>query len=86
MLTPAELDAMRVRYAEGIAWGEMKKHLFEYINDQIAPARAHYDELIQSPDVIEQALIEGAVRAREVSVPFMQKIRASVGIQKIRSL
>lgn len=84
--TPAELDAMRVRYAEGIAWGEMKKHLFEYINDQIAPARAHYDELIQSPDVIEQALIEGAVRAREVSVPFMQKIRASVGIQKIRSL
>lgn len=79
----AEVDEIRKRYAEGIAWGEMKTMLFEYINDHIAPARERYEALLQAPEHIENELHQGAQKAREISVPFMQKLREAVGISRI---
>ena len=76
-----ETAALRVDYAAGIAWGEMKNRLFEYLNQHLAVARERYDALLQSPDQIEAALKEGAARARTHSVPMMQAVRASVGIR-----
>lgn len=70
-------------YAKGIAWGEMKKMLFEKINTEIAPARERYQALMDAPEHIEQELQEGAKKARKISVPFMQKLRESVGISPI---
>lgn len=81
--TTDELDEMRERYADGIAWGEMKKHLYEYINEQIAPARERYEELLQAPEHIEEQLQEGAKKARAVSTPFLQEVRKATGIQPI---
>ncbi|MGR9101192.1 MAG: tryptophan--tRNA ligase [Gammaproteobacteria bacterium] len=81
--TKHEQEAMRYRYAEGIAWGEMKKHLFEYINDHIAPARERYEALMQSPEHIEQELKDGAEKARAICAPLLKEIRQSVGIQPI---
>ena len=79
-----EVEDIRQRYAEGIAWGEMKKVLFEKINQEIAPARERYQALMETPDHIEEQLIEGAKKAREISQPFMQSIRESVGISRIK--
>jgi tryptophanyl-tRNA synthetase len=79
-----EVEEIRQRYAEGIAWGEMKKVLFEKINQEIAPARERYQSLIETPDHIEEQLQEGAKKAREISQPFMQSIRESVGISRIK--
>ncbi len=79
----SELADMREQYAKGIAWGEMKKILFEYINEQIAPARERYYALLEAPEHIEEQLQEGAKKAREVSVPFLQVLREAVGISKI---
>ncbi len=70
-------------YAEGIAWGEMKKILFECINDKLKPARKEYQKLIDNPAQIENELIRGAERAREISVPYIQEIRNAVGIRKL---
>ena len=78
--TENEVAEIRQRYAEGIAWGEMKKVLFEKINDEIAPARERYHALMEAPEHIEEQLQEGAAKAREISVPFMQSIRKAVGI------
>ena len=78
-----EMDEIRQRYAEGIAWGEMKKLLFEKINNEIAEPRDQYQELLQAPDQIEEQLQEGAKKAREISIPFLQELRESVGISKI---
>lgn len=80
---PSEVDEVRKLYAEGIAWGEMKKLLFEYINDHIAPARERYEALLQAPEHIENELQEGAKKAREISVPFMKQLREAVGISRI---
>jgi len=76
----SEVVEISQRYAEGIAWGEMKKVLFEKINAEIAPARERYYALMDSPKHIEEQLQEGAAKAREISVPFMQSIREAVGI------
>ena len=58
--TDEETKAIEQRYAEGIAWGEMKQVLFEYINDHIKPARERYDELIADPSIVEAELQKGA--------------------------
>lgn len=83
--TPSEVAAMRQRYADGIGWGEMKKYLFEYINEEIAPARERYEALLRSPEHIEQQLLIGAQKARVISVPFLKEIRKATGIQPIGS-
>ncbi len=80
-----EVAEIRQRYAEGIAWGEMKKILFEKINNEIAPARERYQALLQAPEHIEEQLQEGAAKAREIATPFIQQLREAVGIAKISS-
>lgn len=78
-----ELSEIRKQYAEGIAWGEMKKILFEKINLEISEPREQYNTLLQSPNEIEEQLQEGARKAREISRPFLQELREAVGIAKI---
>jgi tryptophanyl-tRNA synthetase len=70
-------------YAEGIAWGQMKQRLFEYINDQLGPARVEYEKLIADPAEVERELKKGAEKAREVSVPYLDEIRYAVGVRKL---
>jgi tryptophanyl-tRNA synthetase len=83
--TPIQVAEIRQRYAEGIAWGEMKQVLFEQINDHITPARERYEALLNAPEHIEQQLQEGAEKARAISIPFMKELRKAVGIAKIGS-
>lgn len=78
-----EVEEIRRLYAEGIGWGEMKRILFEHINEQIAPARERYDALMEKPDHIEEQLQEGAKKARAISIPFIQELRQAVGIKRI---
>jgi tryptophanyl-tRNA synthetase len=81
--TESETAEIEKRYAEGIAWGEMKQVLFEYVNDHIAPARAEYERLIADPGAVEAVLQKGAARAREISVPYLDQIRRAVGIRPL---
>jgi len=81
--TEPEVADMEKRYAGGIAWGEMKQVLFEYINEQIKPARDEYQRLIDDPAVVEAELGKGAERAREISVPYLAQIRDAIGIRRL---
>jgi tryptophanyl-tRNA synthetase len=81
--TPSEINAMAERYHQGIAWGVMKQELFEYIDAILAEPRQRYDELIKNPGDIEAILAKGAEKARAYSVPFLEKIRAAVGIRSL---
>ena len=78
-----ETAAMRRKFEEGIAWGQAKQALFEYINEHIAPARERYEQLMQDPAYIEQTLREGAEKARSISVPFLTEIRSAIGFSPI---
>jgi tryptophanyl-tRNA synthetase len=81
--TPEETAAMRERYAAGIGWGEMKQELFEYIDAELAPARAEYERLIAAPDFVETTLKRGAEKARAVSRPFLDEIRNRIGVRPL---
>jgi tryptophanyl-tRNA synthetase len=82
--TPEESTAMRQRYLEGIAWGEMKQILFEYLNHRLAPLRTHYEVLLARPDEIEAVLGRGAEKARELSRPLLSEVRRAVGIRSLK--
>ena len=84
--TEDEAVAMRTRYAEGIGWGEMKQMLFEYISDHLKDMRQEYERLLAAPDHVENVLIEGAERARAITVPYMAEIRSAVGIRSLADL
>jgi len=77
----AGIASMEQAFADGIAWGEAKKQLFERVNDELAGPRAEYERLIADPGHIEAVLRDGADRAREQSAPLMSKVRQAVGIR-----
>jgi tryptophanyl-tRNA synthetase len=81
--TADEVQDIEKRYADGIAWGEMKDVLFEYLNQHLKPARQEYQRLINDPAIIEKELQKGAERAREISVPYLAEIRHAIGIRKL---
>ncbi|MDO6683000.1 tryptophan--tRNA ligase [Oceanobacter sp. 5_MG-2023] len=75
--------AMRQAFADGIAWGEAKKQLFELINAELAESRERYNDLMSRPQDIEEQLQAGAARARAISEPMMAEVRQAVGIARL---
>ena len=78
-----ETEAIRARYAEGIAWGEMKTVLFEYLNEHLRTSREEYRRLLAAPDHVEEVLERGAQKARAISGPVLAEIRDAVGIRAL---
>jgi tryptophanyl-tRNA synthetase len=81
--TEEETRAIEKHYAEGIAWGEMKQLLFQYINQHLKPAREEYERLIANPGIVEAELQKGAEKARARSAPFLAEIRDRIGICRL---
>lgn len=82
--SPIQRQAMRQAFADGIAWGEVKQQLFELLEAELAAPRERYRELISQPQSIEEILQHGARKARSVASPFIQRLRAAVGISALQ--
>ncbi|MBO9661445.1 tryptophan--tRNA ligase [Dokdonella sp.] len=78
-----ETAAMRQAYADGIAWGDAKRKLFERIDAELAPLRERYDVLIAKPERIEELLLAGADKARARTRPFVEILRWAAGIRRL---
>jgi tryptophanyl-tRNA synthetase len=78
-----ETQIIRQEYTNGIAWGDMKAKLFDYLDAYLSPARARYNDIIADPGYIEAELQKGALKARAHSEPFMQQLRSAVGIMSL---
>ena len=78
-----ETAALRKSFAEGIAWGDAKQLLFERIDRDVAPMRAHYAALLADPAGIESMLQQGAEKARLTARPFMAELRHAVGLRRL---
>ena len=74
---------MRQQFADGIAWGEAKKQLFELINDQLKEPRERYNQLIDNPAEVEKVLQQGGEKARAYSSTLMADVRKAVGIRPL---
>jgi len=79
-----ETAQLRQAYADGIAWGDAKALLFERIDREIAPLRARYEELMAKPQQVEQALRQGAEKARAHATPLLRELRHAVGLRPLQ--
>jgi tryptophanyl-tRNA synthetase len=84
--SPEETQAFAQAYANGIAWGDAKQQLFERLDQEIAPMRAVYNQLIQDPAQIERILKRGAEKARGIATPFTVRLRQAVGLRALDSV
>jgi tryptophanyl-tRNA synthetase len=80
-----ETAALAQAFADGIAWGDAKQVLFERIDREIAPMRDQYQELINNPAKLDQILLAGADKARQLATPFMKELRHAVGLRALAS-
>ena len=78
-----ETAAFAQHYANGIAWGEAKEQLFERVDQEIAPMRAVYEDLMRDPAQIEKNLKSGAEKARTIATPFTARLRHAVGLRAL---
>ena len=78
-----ETAQLRADFASGIAWGDAKQRLFERIDQEIAPMRDRYQQLMDSPAEVEALLQDGARKARAIATPFMQRVRDAVGLRRL---
>ncbi|MGV0961305.1 MAG: tryptophan--tRNA ligase [Limnohabitans sp.] len=78
-----ETAALAKAYADGIAWGDAKQVLFERIDREIAPMRDQYQELIGHPAKLDQLLLAGADKARQLATPFIKELRHAVGLRAL---
>jgi len=81
--SPAETEAMRTAFRDGISWGDAKQRLFERIDQDLAPARQRYQHYIDHPQEVEMLLLRGAERARAESKPFIAQLREAVGLRSL---
>jgi tryptophanyl-tRNA synthetase len=64
----------------GMGYGEVKQDLLRRLLEQFADARTRRVELEQEPDLVEDVLRDGALRARETAGPLMQAVRSATGV------
>ncbi len=76
----ADSAAFRAELAGGMGWGDAKQRLCERIEQDLAPLRARYADLMEHPDTIEDALLDGARKAREIARPRLAIMRRAIGL------
>jgi tryptophanyl-tRNA synthetase len=75
--TPAEVVAS---LADARGYGDLKAATADAVNELLEPVRARYAQLRPDEAQLEQIFAEGAQKAREITVPVLQDVRAAIGI------
>ncbi len=79
--TPDEIANLAERYRKGgMGYGTAKAELFEVIMRELSPIRERYEYFINQPKEVEEALENGAERARVIALETMAEVRNSLGI------
>ena len=81
--TAEQTAEMRDAFANGIAWGEAKKQLFELINQQLEEPREKYMALMANSGDVEAILHQGAGKARLHSAELIDSLRQAVGLRRL---
>ena len=73
---------LREKYlAGGFGYGHAKQSLFEEIRNQYQAERDHFQDLINHPKKVEEALQEGEAKAKIVADEVLNRVRQKLGYQ-----
>src|SRR5690606_27601846 len=78
--TPEQAEEMRHAFAEGMGWGDAKQRRVLAIEDAVARLRQLYGQLFARPAQLEEILQEGALKARETTVPLLDGLQRAFGL------
>lgn len=84
--SPEQSARFRAALEQGLGWGEAKEQLFSLIEHEVGPMRARYEALMAHPERIEDILQSGAVKARKLAAPLMERLREAVGLRSPQSV
>lgn len=81
--TPERTEEVRQRYlAGGLGYGTLKQELYETVRAYFADARQQFNEYMQDITVLDRILAQGAVKARDIAIPVLKRMRKAVGIDR----
>lgn len=80
----SESAEFRRQLEEGLGWGDAKQALCNRLEQDLAPMREKYVDLMANPARIEDILQAGAQKARKESVAVMQVLREAVGLRSLK--
>ena len=66
----------------GVGYGDLKKKLLEEITTRFQPFREMYEHFQSHPQEVEDVLRDGAIRARALAEPVLEKARQATGLAK----
>ncbi len=79
----SEEDIKRVRegYLEGgMAYSQIKTELFDLLEAEFSSAREKYNQYMHDWNYLERVLLQGAEKARKISIPKMAQVRKAIGV------
>ncbi|MDD2051856.1 tryptophan--tRNA ligase [Pseudomonas putida] len=79
--TAEQAAEFRADLLQGIGWGEAKQRLFQLLDSDLSEARERYHQLLERPADLEDILLAGAQKARNVATPFLNELREAVGLR-----
>lgn len=78
---PEDIQRVRQGYLHGgMAYSQIKTELFELLEDEFSPAREKYNQYMQDWAYLEQVLLQGAEKARKISIPKISQVRKAIGV------
>ena len=78
---PGDIERVRQGYLQGgMAYSQIKNELYELLEDKFTEPRQRYEELMQDWGYLDQVLLQGAEKARKISIPKISQVRKAIGI------
>ena len=81
--TPERTEQVRQHYlAGGLGYGTLKQELSETILAYFGDARQKFSDYMQDTAALDAILARGAVKARDIAIPVLKRMRKAVGIDR----
>jgi tryptophanyl-tRNA synthetase len=81
--TPERAEQVRRHYlAGGLGYGTLKQELSETILAYFGDARKKFNDYMQDTSTLDAILARGAVKARDIAIPVLKRMRKAVGIDR----
>ena len=75
-----QIADLKAKFNDGIGWGDAKLILFQDLNEVLLPIREKFQDLQTRESDIEELLQENAKKVRELTIPFLEKIKSVIGL------
>ena len=76
-----QIQDLKLKYEDGIGWGDAKNIVFEELNKLLMPIRERYGDLKTQEAHVEDILQENAKKVRETTKATLESVKSHVGLK-----